>query len=151
MYTIRHHSSSIYVMSSSTFLILVQSSNSPLYRCIHQLLPTYTVKSNSKMSTRPTCQSKWKSSINFPSLFASSKNKHVKILDVLKPRGREYLCHVVYSSTQLLVCCMHIMIQHSLHRIVPINHWKFNDFNFSIGQTWDLLRLLLNELNLINK
>ena len=94
----------------------------------------------------PTRRSKRKSGINPSSSLASSQHKHVKTLAVLKPRGLQCLSPVVLSSTDLLSCCIHSMIKYNWYRVVPINDWKCDDIAFSMGQSWDLLRLLMIEL-----
>ena len=81
--------------------------------------------------------------------FRHRRTERVKTLEVLKPRGRECLSPIVLSSTELLSCCIHSMIKHNWYRVVPINHWKCDDIAFSIGQSWDLLRLLMIELGYI--
>ena len=103
------------------------------------------------MSMTLARRSKRKGFIDSSITLASSQSKHVKILELLEPRGRECLSPIKYTSPQLFECCTHSMIKYNWYRVVPLNHQKSDDIAFSMGQSWDLVRILMVELGYIEE
>lgn len=140
---IRHHSSSIFVISS-TLLILGQSKHSIFWRRVRWDIPHATGKSQAKMDIAPTRRLKCKRDNNTSSLFVSSKIKGLKLLKVLKSRGHEFSCITGHNSIELLEVWIHTGTELYLLIAGNVIIYHFIWDNYGIWYTrywliWDIL------------
>ena len=63
-----------------------------------------------------------------------------------KPRGHSRALQNNSTSSKLLELCFKRMTPHNWYRLLPNDLGRYDDFAFSVGQSWELIQPLLVEL-----